>query len=102
MSKMESPPLAKFKSIADYEPQFSDFVIRCTWFRSYFGVVNSFDKSEGVVSIILEGTPRLLFTLRADEMSNSELLFRLDDIRAQRKGSWSVCQQHHGQPIWYI
>lgn len=99
---IEAPPLAEYKNIADYAPQYADFVVRCTWFRSYFGVINNFDKIEGIVSIVFEGTPKLLFTLRSEEITRAELLFRLDDIKSNRKGSWSICQYHHGKSIWYI
>lgn len=102
MKKIETEQLAAYNSIDLYKPKYSDFVIRCTFFRSYFGIVNDFNPNDGMVSIVFEGTPRLLFTQTPDEVDGSIFLVNLKDIQQQRKGSWSMCQQINGQPVWYI
>ncbi len=96
-----TPALAIYRSITKYEPKYADLIIRCTWFRTYFGLVNSYNVDK-TVSIVMEGTPLLLFTLNQDEIEKAELLFKIDDIRNKRKGVWSACQQIDGQAVWYI
>lgn len=100
--KVESPPLAAYRSISNYEPQYGDLIFRCGWFRSYYGIVNNYDKANAIVSVVMEGTPQLLLTLLPDEIQASELLFNLRDIRGKRKGSWSAIQLENGQQVWYI
>ena len=102
MQKQQTTDLASYRSIADYVPRFADFVMRCGWFRSWVGVVNDYDAKSGVVSIIFEGTPRLLFTMNESEMANSTYTVKLDDIRAGRKYSWHIQQVTDGEAIWYV
>ena len=102
MPQMNEPDLANYKHISEYVPGFSDFVVRTTIFRSYVGVVNRLDPASDSISIIFEGTPRLLFTLTEEEMRKQETRVKLDDIRNQRKGSWAICKVQDGKSVWYI
>ena len=57
MPKVEPPPLANFVSIADYVPQYGDYVVWCKWFTTWHGIVADFDVNKNEVDIIFEGTP---------------------------------------------
>ena len=99
---VDLPPLASYKSTAVYNPRYADFIIWSGWFRTWYGLVNNFDSQTGVISVIFEGTPRLLVTLTEDEMINTTVLVRLSDIRNRKRGSWSIQQTINGQSIWYV
>jgi len=100
--KIEPQGLASYRSLQDYTPRFADFVMRCGWFRSWVGVVNDFDAATGVVSIVMEGTPKLLFTMHEDEQVDSTFKVKLNTIKNSKRNSWSVQQIVDGQPVWFI
>jgi hypothetical protein len=102
MKEVTLPPLAVYRAIDQWNPRYSDFVVWIGWFRTWYGIVNNFDARTLQVTIIFEGTPRLLFTLVEDEMKDNTLLFDLADIRRSRKGRWCVQQCVDGNVIWYI
>jgi len=103
MDDLLSQPLATYKAINTYKPTYADFVIRIGWFKTSYGVVNNFDKDSETLSIVLEGTPRLLFTMTGDEISKRVIEVKLYDIRNRRYGKWYVKQSvTKGGDIWYI
>jgi hypothetical protein len=99
---VELPPLAVYKALATWMPRYGDFVVWAGWFRVWFGLVNDFDAKNNKVSIIFEGTPRLLFTLTESEMKKNVFIFNCDDIRANKRGRWYIQQSLDGNAIWYI
>jgi len=102
MPETQTPPLAVYKSLADYTPNYADFIIWIRWFRTWYGVVADFDIDKNQVAIAFEGTPRLLFTTNPDEISGVLDIFNLSDIRNMKKGRWYVQKHADGQNIWYI
>jgi hypothetical protein len=100
--EVELPPLATYKALSVWTPRYSDFVVWAGWFRIWFGLVNDFDVKNNKLSIIFEGTPRLLFTLTESEMKKNSYVFDLDDIRNNKRGRWYVQQHADGNTIWYI
>lgn len=102
MPEVQTPPLATYKSIADYVPGYADFVIRSKLLRTWYGVVVDFDADKGEVAIAFEGTPRLLFTMFPEEISNSLFIFKLSDIRRLKKGRWYIQKSINGSNTWYI
>ena len=104
MPEIQAPPLAVFKSIADYVPAYSDFIIWAGWFRTWYGVVLDYDTDKQQVAIAFEGTPRLLFTMQDDEIRASLKTVSLPDIRKRKwlKGCWYVQKSNNGQNVWYI
>jgi len=102
MPEIQTPPLAVYKSVADYLPSYADFVIWSGWFRTWYGVVVDFDAEKQQVAISFEGTPRLLFTMHQDEISDGLLIFSLADIRKMKKGRWYIQKSDNGQNTWYI
>ena len=102
MPEMQTPPLAVYKSIADYTPSYADFVIWVGLFRTWYGVVLDFDAAKEQVAIAFEGTPRLLFTMNPDEIRGSLYTFKLADLRKMKKGRWYVQKTQDGQNVWYI
>lgn len=102
MPETQPPPLAVYKSIAEYVPDYADFVIWAGWFRIWYGVVIGFEADNGQVAITFEGTPRLLFTMHSDEIRDSLYIFKLADIKKMKKGRWYIQKSHNGQNVWYI
>ena len=102
MRDIELPPLATYRALATWTPRYSDFVIWAGWFRVWFGLVNNFDAKRNQVSLIFEGTPRLLFTLTEPEMKKNAYVFDTDFIRNNQRGRWYVQQCIDGNTIWYI
>ena len=102
MPNIEAPPLAIYKSIADYMPNYADFVIWSGWLRTWYGLVTDYDASKGQVAITIEGTPRLLVTMHEDEVRDNIMVFQLSDIRQMKRGRWYIQQKHGAQYIWYV
>jgi hypothetical protein len=100
--KVNVPPLAVYKSIADYRPMYADFVIRSGWFRTWYGVVVDYDAEKGLVAIAFEGTPRLLVTMYPEEVLNSTYLIKLSDIKRMHNGHWYIMQFTGGSNVWYV
>ena len=102
MQKIELPPLAVYRALSTWTPRYADFVVWAGWFRIWFGLVNDYDAKSGKVSIIFEGTPRLLFTLTESEMKKNVYVFDMADIHANKRGRWYIQQSVDGSTIWYI
>lgn len=102
MREAEAPPLATYKALASWVPRFADLVVWSGWFHSWFGLVNNYDAKSGQISIIFEGTPRLLFTLAESEMLKNTFVLSVDDIRNCKRGRWYIQQIIDGNAIWYI
>lgn len=92
--------LAHYRSIQEYVPRYSDIIIWARIFTYWFGVVNGINDNE--LSIVFEGTPRLLLTMLPEEIESSTYLVKLSDIRAGKRGSWYAQQVNDGKAIWYI
>jgi hypothetical protein len=102
MKQIELPPLATYRALSAWAPRYGDFVIWAGWFRVWFGLVNDFDIKNNKVSIIFEGTPRLLFTMTDSEMQKNVFVFDLANIHSNKRGSWYVQQHTDSNAIWYI
>jgi len=102
MPEIQVPPLAVYRSIADYIPTYADFVIWTRWFRTWYGVVVDFDADKQQVAVAFENTPRLLFTMHEDEIRNSLVILSLPDIRKRKRGRWYVQKTNDNQNVWYI
>jgi hypothetical protein len=100
--EVELPPLATYKAIATWTPRYADFVVWSGWFRTWFGTINNYDVKSGKLSIIFEGTPRLLFTMNEAEMQKGVYIFDLNDIRNNKRGRWYIQQHVDGNTVWYI
>ena len=99
---VELPPLATYKALSTWTPRYSDFVVWAGWFRIWFGLVNNFDPKDNKVSIIFEGTPRLLFTLTEAEMKANSYVFDLSYIHSNRRGRWYIQQSVNGNTVWHV
>jgi hypothetical protein len=101
-AKVETPLLACYKSLVVYTPKFADFVIWSGWIRTWYGVVNNYDAATDIISIIFEGSPKLLFTLTESEMRETTYYIKLSDIRNHKRGAWYIQQTIGNQSVWYI
>jgi hypothetical protein len=102
MREVALPPLATYRALSTWAPRYGDFVVWAGWFRVWFGVVNNYDAKNGKISILFEGTPRLLFTMTESEMQKNAFVFDLNDIRNNKRGRWYIQQTVDGSTIWYI
>jgi hypothetical protein len=98
---MDSPNLAQWRRIDEYKPKYGDFVIWQKIFKTSYCIVNNYDAGSEIVSLITEGTPRLLFTMTQDEIDDRVYGVRLNDMRYWKKGHFYVMQDEDGKQIWY-
>ena len=104
MPDVELPPLAAYKSIKDYMPEYGDYVTWSRWFSTWHGVVSNYDVDANEVHIIFEGTPYLLFTLDHPSFDKYTYKKNLNKIRNSTRSSWAVLRHdaQHNATIWYI
>jgi hypothetical protein len=104
MSKqIEAPGLAQWRRIDEYTtPKYGDFIIWMGTFKTWYCVVNDFDPTTNVLSVICEGTPRLLFSSTPDEMEKATHHIRLENIQQWKRGTYSVLQDENGKQVWYV
>ena len=104
-AKVAPPPLARFNPLNQYKPQYGDFVIKFGWISIKFGVVCAYDQSSDIITMILEGHPRVLFTLQESEQDSKTESMPFSAMRNQNmSGKWVVLQhdQKSHSLIWYI
>lgn len=104
MPEIQAPPLAVYKSIADYVPAYADFIIWAGWLRTWYGIVLDYNAENQSIAIAFEGTPRLLFTMQDEEIHANVITISLPDVRRRKflKGCWYAQQSNNGQNVWYI
>jgi hypothetical protein len=98
------PPLAQYKSLADYSPAYSDFVVWSGWITTWHGIVSYYDQDTDELHVIFSNVPFLLFTMSDDEMKKETRKIKLGTIRNSAKGVWAI-QQHDytkNASVWYI
>lgn len=92
-----------FRNITKYdEPRYGDFVVRKRFFGAKYGVVNGYSKDTGMVSVIFENTPRILFTMTQDEMDKVTEYIPLGHMQQWKNGRYYVMQEISGRCIWYV
>jgi len=96
------PDLAHYRSIADYVPMFSDFVIWHRLLTVKYGIVNNYDPNTQLISIIFESTPRLLVTQREEEIIDNTYVVPLKALRNRERGTWYVVQKVKNNSIYYV
>ncbi len=100
----ELPPLAQYKPISQYVPQYSDYIVWTGWLSTWHGIVTNYDKSTDELYIIFSTIPFLLFTMSDQEQAAETKKIKLSEILKSRSGTYAV-QQHshsHNVSIWYI
>ena len=98
------PPLAQFKSLPDYSPAYSDFVVWSGWLTTWHGIVSYYDQDSDELHVIFSNIPFLLFTMSDTEMKKETRKIKLSTIKNSPKGIWAI-QQHDytkNASIWYI
>lgn len=102
--KLDTPPLAIYKTIAEYSPAYGDFVVWSGWFVTWNGVVSNYDEETGSIDIIFSTLPFLLFTMDPAEQAKNTKKLTLAKIRTSANGVFSVCQHNytHNVTVWYI
>lgn len=102
--KQEMPPLAIYKSIKDYKPEYGDFIVWTGWLTTWHGVVTNYFAEEGQLNVIFSTLPFLLFTMDDAEQEKETRILNLSKVRNSANGVFSVCQfdRANNTPIWYI
>lgn len=95
------PPLAQYLRIDQYVPKYGDFVIWQRLFKTWYCIVNDYDQISDIVSLVADGTPRLMLTMTPDEMEKRTYLVRLDDIKYWKRGHFYALQDNDGKQVWY-
>jgi len=100
----ELPPLAQYKSLDEYSPAYSDYVVWSGWITTWHGTVVNYDKDTDELHIIFSSIPFLLFTMSDEEMKKETRKISMGKIKSAPKGIWAI-QQHDytkNASIWYI
>lgn len=95
--------LARYKSIAEWQPKIGDLVVKYGWITKvkWFGVVNGVS-NDGTVNIIKEGTLRLLVTTPPNDSKNKSVTLSLHSMKNNFTEAYSVIQQRGGTTVIYV
>lgn len=98
------PPLAQYRSIADYVPKYGDFVVWSGWFNTWVGVVVGFSDETNELSIIFHSMPYLLFTMEEDEMAKHTKNVKLTKIKRSLHGTFAIYNHDITRNIgvWFV
>ena len=89
--------LAKYRSIAIWQPKVSDFIIYHGWFRTrWYGIVSSVNGDE--LTVIKDGLPKLLFTMPPGEYAKNSVKVSVTSVRTSRGGEFHILQGD----TWYV
>ena len=104
MPKVESPPLAVYRSISDYSPAYGDFIVWSGWFVTWHGVISNYNVDDEQLDVVFSTLPFLLFTMESKEQDKNKRTISLDKIRESSNGNFAICQHDyvHNVTIWYI
>ena len=100
--QVEMPPLAHALNLADYKPQFGDFVLWSGWFSCWIGVVSDCSKNLEQISVVFAGLPILLFQMDESDQPRNTRILQLSQIRKARNGTFSILQQINNVNVWYV
>lgn len=103
-NRPDLPPLAQYKSVAEYIPRYGDMIVWAGWFSTWYGVVSDFDEKTGELVIIFAGLPYLLFTMDEQEQKKETRRVSLDKIQKSPHGVFAVHQHDYTRnvSIWFI
>jgi len=91
-----SVALAQFASLRKWTPNIGDFVIWHGFFTRWYGVIGAIDGD--VLHVIIEGLPKLLFTMLEAEYAKNTRKVSLSAMRSSMGGEYHVLQDG----VWYI
>lgn len=96
--------LVKYLNINNYEPAIGDLIIKHGWFTrvKWFGVVNNINDDE--ISILREGSMRLLATTSGRVMNGLVEKIKFSDILNALPGTYAIMQNSlkHRSVVWYV
>lgn len=104
-NKADLPPLAHYRPLNSYTPQYGDYFVWSRWFSTWHGVVKFYDKDTGELQVIFAGVPFLLFTMTDEEQEAETYKIKLLEIRSAKQGKYAIQQQDQqaaNAGIWYI
>ena len=98
------PPLAIYKRVVEYVPQYGDFIVWTGWFSTWVGVVTHFDKNTNELHVIFSTIPYLLFTMSDVEQKKETRKIDINKIKSSQSGTYAVLQRdyQHNVNVWYI
>jgi len=98
---MTLPPLAQYKPLDKYTPEYGDFVIWRKWFITWYGVVTGVDKFSNL-TVIFENSPTLLLTLRESEIPKHTKKIPLSNIFNRSIPGLTFQKVEKGNVVWYV
>lgn len=99
---MDLPPLANYRDLSEYSPQFGDFVFWAGFFSSWVGVVQAYDPKQDAVTVVFGGLPLLLVTMSPAEQSGNSYVVPLSKIKNSVKGTWAAIRHEPNSIIWFV
>lgn len=101
--KADMPPLAQFRKLEFYTPQYGDYFVWSKWFSTWHGIVKFHDLKKDELHIIFAGVPFLLFIMTDKEQDAETYKINLAEIKNAKQGKYAVQQSDkQGATIWYI
>jgi len=100
--KINPPPLAQYKPLSEYLPEYGDYVIWSGLFTVKHGFVLGLDVTSGKLNIVFENLPVLLLTMIEEEYGSNTKQISLGTIKKSRNGTYAIQQKIGNSTIWYI
>ncbi len=102
--KSDLPPLAQYRSLSEYIPNYGDYIVWTGWLTTWHGVVINHDPDDGDVYIIFSSIPFVLFTLEEHEQERETRKIKLSSIRGASHGTWAALQHDftRNSNVWYL
>jgi hypothetical protein len=105
MANTNALELLRYKDIRTYAPKVGDVIVAYGWLRrtKWFGVINEI-LSDGSVSVVREGSIRLLATTTPDRTKAKSLIMSKMTLVGSFPGAYSILQQdpQNNLGVWYI
>lgn len=90
-------PLARYKSLTEWVPELSDFIIYHGWLsKRWYGVVSGAQGS--ALNIVRENLPILLFNLTDEEQRQNTITLDIGTIKSGKPGEYHVLQNG----VWFV
>lgn len=102
MKQVDNPPLAHYRSLAEYKPKYGDYFVWSRWFSTWHGIITNYDEKTQELSIIFAGIPYLLFTMDESDQERETKKIKLSKIVSSANGKYAIQTTEGNNTIWYI
>lgn len=103
-ARPDLPPLAQYRSLAEYIPHYGDYIVWAGLITTWHGVVTNYDEETGELAIIFAGLPFLLFTMKEHEQEREIRKIKLSKIQAASHGTFAIHKHDYTRnaTVWFI